>query len=233
MSGGEHHPVEGRRLAGEGAERFLLLNREWLRNGDQRTSFNEWLATAETTVPEGQAEGKSSEHGSWQLDGENVFRRYEFPGVPSPGITTSLRIELHAYRALNGSILASLRFELRPYLYLLPDRMPIGQAGELVTPPFAVALWAAAPGAGTEQSPIYQGGLFEVYACSVEEDAETVMLGTDRTFAVMHWVQAISTGTELTFSICDEHAEPSVKLRLQLPNDQEFAQLYNELQSNL
>lgn len=173
------------------------------------------------------------EKDEWPRISGEVFRRYEFSGVPTPALTTSLRIGVHAYRQPNGSVSTTIRFELRPYLYLIPDQRPIGEPGSIVSVPFHVALWAAAAGAGTEESPTFQGGLIGVYGFSIEEDPETVILGNDARATVMQCVQAISTGTELSFSIYDDQAQPPVKLGLRLPNDQEFAQLYSKLLDHL
>ena len=43
--------------------------------------------------------------------------------------------------------------------------------------------------------------------------------------------KTISTGEKLTFTIYSHEAEPSVRLRLELPNDQNFARLYNQLRA--
>jgi hypothetical protein len=171
---------------------------------------------------------RGSDRGRWQLEGKKVFRSYTFADVPTPGTTTSFRITVPADRTLSGLIYASIEFRLSPYRYMWPDRLPLGEGGEIVESPWAVGLVADAPGAGTEESPLIQGGMFDVWAC--EEDSETVMLGMERIPDVRRCAQAISTGTELTFTLHDE-ANLAVKLRLTLPNDQDFARLFNRLMS--
>jgi hypothetical protein len=178
--------------------------------------------------------------GGWQLkmtgEGEGeVFRRYEFSDVPMPAVTTSLKISIRLFRNLSGVISPSLELELRPYLYLLPDRLPMAETGSIVSMPFCVELSAAF--LALKDPPRWDGALFDVHGCAIEGDMETIVLGTSDRPVVMEVVQTISTGRELTFAIYegraepDDRAEPSpVKLQqTKLANDQEFIPLYNEL----
>ena len=165
----------------------------------------------------------------WHLQGSTLIRFYEFSGSPTPNTTTSLKVVCAVYRAPAGYIMPSFDFYLRPYLYLIPDRVPFEEPGVLVTAPFLVGLMAAAPGEGTDESPLYLGGLFEVSACSIEEDPDTVNVIIDRPPDVGLCVKAFSTGSEITFSIRDDQADRPVKLRLKLQNDQDFERLYNKL----
>jgi hypothetical protein len=90
----------------------------------------------------------------------------------------------------------SFDFYLRPYLYLLPNRVPFED--HFTTAPFLVGLFA--PGAGTDESPLRQGGLFQVLGCSIEDGPDTALLRMEREQEVALWLRAISTGSELTFS---------------------------------
>jgi hypothetical protein len=165
----------------------------------------------------------------WHLQGSTLIRFYEFSDSPAPNTTTSLKIECSVDRADAGYIMPRFDFYLRPYLYLLPDRVPFEEPGVLVTAPFLVGFMAAERGEGTEESPVFLGGSFEVSAYSVEEDPDTVGLIIDRPGVVHLCVKAFSTGSEMTFSIRDEQADHPVKLRLKLQNDQDFERLYNKM----
>jgi hypothetical protein len=212
-------------LAGEGTQRLLLLNQEWLSSGaDPRTSFEEWWAA--------DGNGKisvSAERARWQLRGNKIVRSYDFPGLPNLKTSTFLRIECLIYRELIGSISTNFRFYVRPYLYLMPDRVPFED--HLTEAPFFVGLFASATGAGTEESPLRQGGLFEVHGCS--EDPDTALLITECERDVAQCVKAISTASKLMFSIYDEAADPPVRLRLELQNDNDFKRLYKKLQTSV
>ena len=85
--------------------------------------------------------------GKWHLEGSTLIRFYEFSGSPTLNTTTSLKIVCAAYRAPAGYIVTSFDFYLRPYLYLLPDRVPFED--HFTTAPFLVGLFA--PGAGTDE----------------------------------------------------------------------------------
>ena len=114
--------------------------------------------------------------GKWHLEGSTLIRFYEFSGSPTLNTTTSLKIVCAAYRAPAGYIVTSFDFYLRPYLYLLPDRVPFED--HFTTAPFLVGLFA--PGAGTDESPLRQGGSFEVLGCSIEDDPDTALLRMGR-----------------------------------------------------
>jgi hypothetical protein len=92
----------------------------------------------------------------WQRRGDTLVRSYEFSGMPSPEKTAYLRIECYVTRYLNGNLGTYLRFLLRPYLYLMPNRQPFED--HLTTAPFVVCLFAAGSGAGTEADPLLRGG---------------------------------------------------------------------------
>jgi hypothetical protein len=143
-------------------------------------------------------------------------------------ISTSLKIECLVYRELVGSISTTFRLYIRPYLYLLPDRVPFED--DLTTAPFLAGLFASET-AGTEESPLRQGGLFQVHGCS--EGLDTALLIMDCERDVAQCVRAISSASELTFLIYDQEADPPVKLRLQLRNDSDFKRLYNKLRNSV
>lgn len=161
--------------------------------------------------------------GKWQIERDLLIREYEFSGLPLPQPTGSLRIECWVPQYPSGTIGTEIKFVLRPYLYLLHDQQPFPD--HYVTPPFLVGLTAAGSGQGTEADPILRGGLIEVSAFSIEEQPDTAVLPVNpRDVALV--VRTISTGEKLTFTIYTHEAEPPVKLRLELSNDQDFARLY-------
>ncbi len=163
----------------------------------------------------------------WMVREDQLVREYEFSNLPPPATEANIRIQCSLSRYLNGHIATHLRFCLRPYLYLMPDCLPV--EGEIVETPLAVSLFASGSGAGTEEDPILRGGMFDVAA--YEDEPETAVLFTDVTFCVVQWVKALSTGVELTFAIVDRETG-NIKLRLRLPNDQQFKKLYKNLPAN-
>src|SRR5262245_39282871 len=110
--------------------------------------------------------------GKWHVQGDRFFRVYEFSGLPPPVTSASIKLLCALSTYANGYISKYFRFFLRPYLYLQPSRVPF--EAHYVPAPFFVGL--TGEGAGTEASPLFLGGVFNVSACSVEEDADTVML---------------------------------------------------------
>ncbi len=166
--------------------------------------------------------------GKWQMQEKRIARQYAFPDMPTPESTTSLRIVCSLMRHPNGVVGTYLRFYLRPYVHLLPDRQPFDPEDGLVKAPFSVGLFAAGSGIGTQADPLLRGGLFEVSACGIEDEPETVLLDVTEERDAILGVKAISTGEELTFTVYDNEADPPVKLRLELPNDRDFARLYSQ-----
>jgi hypothetical protein len=86
-------------------------------------------------------------------------------------------------------------------------------------------------GAGTEASPTFLGGIFKLSACSLHACDGMALLEIDQTRDVMACVAVISSGEPITFTLIDGEGGMSIKLRLQLTNDQErrFQQLYGDL----
>jgi hypothetical protein len=160
----------------------------------------------------------------WTVREDLLVREYEFWNLPPPATQTYLRIECFLSRYDNGYIATNLRFCLRPYLYLMPDRSPL--ADHIVDAPFSVSLFASGSGEGTEVSPIFRGGIFDVAA--YEDEPETAFLFTDIETSVALWINALSAGVELTFAIVDRETG-NIKLRLCLPNDQKFKKLCKNL----
>jgi hypothetical protein len=156
------------------------------------------------------------------------IRTYRFYGVTPPEPSTSLKIEFYISRYLSGHVHTRLSFYLRPYLYLLPDRAPFPD--HFVTPPFRLSFFGGS-GAGTEASPTFLGGIFKLSACTLHGCDGMALLEIDQTRDVMACVAVISSGEPITFTLIDEEGGMSIKLRLQLTNDQErrFQQLYGDL----
>lgn len=102
-------------------------------------------------------------------------------------MTSFLRIKCFISKDPSGTVGTSVSFYLRPYHYLLPDQRPFPD--HFVPAPFSVALWAAG-GAGTEASPVFEGGFFEVDG--IEEGLEPETARLDAWKEGMH-----SRGTEL------------------------------------
>jgi hypothetical protein len=170
----------------------------------------------------------SVDYSEWHVDGNTLIRTYKFANVPSPEMSTSLRIECRLSKSPSGFIATEITFCLQPYLYLMRNRRPFED--HFVPAPFSVALWAAG-GAGTEESPVMEGGSFNVSGYSIEDEPETAFLVFGRQDDVMLWVRAIASGREMTFNLSGE-AE-GAKLRLRLPNDLDFYFLYAKLRDKV
>jgi hypothetical protein len=199
-------------------------------NATQRLGRREGIASGkmDATTP-------SVDVSKWQFRAEEnkIIRVYNFSGLPPPETNVSFRIECSVSRYLSGSLDTILHFYLRPYRYLRLGQLRPDEG--LVKAPFSLWLVAAGSGAGTEASPLVQGGMFEVQWCSSwsteenpdEEDPDEVLLNVTRREDVMLCVRTISLGKELTFTLWDQTG----KFQLRLPNDQEFQKLYNKLRS--
>jgi hypothetical protein len=112
----------------------------------------------------------------WRFEEEALVRAYEFLGSAPPATAVSLKIQFSASRPLIGDIYTQVFFYLRPYLHLCPDQKPFQPCSDGdVTAPFYVGLIAAGSGAGTEASPLVQGGFFKVGACAIEDEPDTVL----------------------------------------------------------
>jgi hypothetical protein len=169
----------------------------------------------------------------WQLGAKEVFRFDEFAGVPTSGATTSLRLAVSADRELSGTLSLRLLFELKPYLYLIPDRTIVEEAGVFFRPPFAAAIWSDEAGAGTDASPLFLGAPFGVYAYAIEDDPEMVHLGNDNTQTALQCARAIGNGAPFSFTLYNEKVSPPLKVRFDLDNDREFAVLFDRLIGSL
>jgi hypothetical protein len=167
--------------------------------------------------------------GEWHVERNTLIRTYKFSNLPSPEMTTSLRIECRLSKSPSGFIGTEFTFCLQPYLYLMPNQRPF--ENHFVTAPFSLTMWATG-GAGTEASPLVEGGQFEVRGYSVEDEPETAFLyfGGPRE-NVMLCLRAIASGREMTFTLSDQ-AE-GAKLRLRLPNDRDFYFLYAKLRDKV
>jgi hypothetical protein len=240
-------------IAAEGRQHFLRLNNEWLRSGEKYTPFNDWLvgvirskaepaalkstpATVQETQPRTLGGGWKRvepplQNGKWRFDGSGLVCNYELSDLPPPQTTTSLRIECSVSRYLNGKLDTNLRFELTPYLYLIPDEEPF--EAHLVKAPFVLGLVADGSGKGTEASPLLQGGMFEVNASAYEDAPDTSCLGIISSRDTMLAVRTLTLGSDLTFTLIDYDMEPPVRLRLRLPGDRNFASLYDRLQRSV
>jgi hypothetical protein len=183
---------------------------------------NKILLSAQATVM-----ARSVKVGQWQSVGSAMTRVYEFANQPPLEMTGVLRIECWVSRHPTGVIGTNLCFYLKPYLYLRPSRRPF--ADDLRSAAFSVGLVAAGSGAGTEASPLLQGGLVQVSVSSAGETPDTAFLLVNTKEDVTRCIQAISSGNELTFTLVDYETEPPVKFRLQLPNDRRFSRLYNRI----
>jgi hypothetical protein len=171
----------------------------------------------------------------WQLSEGKLIRNYTFYGVTPPEPSTSLKIEFYISKAPSGYIHTRLSFYLRPYLYLLPDRGPFPD--NYVIPQFRLGFFGGT-GAGTKASPALLAGIFELSffpadECPPGSGDDMAALEMNRTKDVVACVAVLSSGKPITFTIIEAEGGMSIKLRLQLPNDQErrFQQLYGNLQN--
>jgi hypothetical protein len=111
--------------------------------------------------------------------------------------------------------------------------MPDGQAlpDHFVTPPFRMTLFSDVPGAGTEESPVAQGGWFELSAFSSGSENEIVEFCVQRKYE-MAGLKLLSSGNGLTLTLLGD-TEPHAQLRLKLPKHpgRQFHELYRTLDS--
>lgn len=182
-----------------------------------------WGSVRESGKPPVQSE-------KWRFDGSKLVYNYELSQLP-PQTTTSLKIECTVSRYLNGKLGTHLRFNLTPYLYLLPGKKAF--EAHLVKAPFVLGLVADGSGKGTEASPLVQGGMFEVNASAYEETPDTVCLGIISSRDTMLAARTLALGKDLTLTLIDYDSEPPVRLRLRLPGDDNFASLYDRLQRSV
>ena len=191
----------------------------------EKTVGNQGLEKGERILTPGR-EKPSVRSNGWTIKEDRLVREYAFSNLAAPAPETYLRIECSLSQYLSGSIGINLTFCLRPYLYLVPNGVPFDDS--LVTAPFLVSLFAAGSGAGTEDSPIYRGGMFSVAGSSYEEELDTASLYTNNNFSTKHWVTAMASGEQLTFAILEKDTGKPM-LSLTLPNDMEFGRLFKQL----
>jgi hypothetical protein len=164
----------------------------------------------------------------WHVKDGEIVRPYECEESFSPNGKTSLQIKCWFQRELTGRVHTGLDFILDPYVYFMPGQKPLPD--NIITPPFVVGLFAAGNGGGTEADPVMRGGMFKVTAYSKGSAAR---LSVDLTTDISRAVATIAMGEILTFSIYELAAEPPIKLKLSLPNDREFARLYDQVRSKI
>ena len=237
-------------LASDGQQHISSLNAEWLRSGEKHISFNHWVVGGSTakvvaapTKPltnpptsnslrsSGNTIERQLKSGKWRQEGSRLVCEHSVIAVLPEEVATSMRLVCSVSRYLNGTLDTNLRFELTPYLYLLPDGEPFEPP--LIKAPFALGLVADGAGRGTESDPLIQGGVFEVNASAAEDAPETAMLGIVSSRDTMLAVRTLGIGSDLTLTLMDYDAEPPVRLRLRLPGDPSFARLYNQLRSTV
>lgn len=173
--------------------------------------------------------GTPVDPGKWQVDGRAIFRTYRFLEFPSPEINTSLTIRCSLSKYLSGSIGTYLAFQLRPYLHLRFDRNPLDE--DLQKGHFSVGLAAEGSGEGTEASPLFLGGMEEVSACCMGENEDAAMLDVASDFGLKLFLQILSCGRPMTFSLWD--GSKTKKLSLRLPSDHEFGRLYSSVRERM
>jgi hypothetical protein len=164
----------------------------------------------------------------WQLQGQRLVCQLDLSNLPSPQPDTSLEIKCSVSRYLNGTVATDVSIKLRPYLYLMPDGQPLPD--HLVKPPFLLGLVADGSGAGTEASPLVQGGYIETLACAQEDvDAAFLQVSARDTALVL---RTVARGRDMTLTLLARDLG-AVKLRLRIPGDSSFAQLYQRLQNSV
>jgi hypothetical protein len=169
---------------------------------------------------------KPSTDTKWQIEGNYLIRQYEFSGLPSPQPTALLQIVCRLIRnPASGRIATEIKVVLQPYLYLLDDQQPFPDY--FVDAPFLVGLRAASYGQGTDDDPIYRGGLFEVSAYSYEAPDTAALVLNPRDWTKV--LNAVSTGKKLTFGIYTHDLKP--RLCLKLPNEKDFVRLHDQLRA--
>jgi hypothetical protein len=140
--------------------------------------------------------------------------------IACAGISVSLAGHVHAY----------VDFNLRPHRYLGLGELPPQDDG-MITAPFSVSL--IAEGAGTEDSPLLQGGVWcKVFWSSDDDEPELLPLRVRSIEDEVQCLKAMQVGKDMTFTILAE-TEPYQKLQLRLPNDGEFRRLYGDICNRL
>jgi hypothetical protein len=167
--------------------------------------------------------GRGVYYRKWRLDGDMLSCGYRFEGLLAK-TTVSLRIKCHVSKFANGRLQPHVRFFFRPNLFLQPFfREPLDPEAGMTPAPFHVGLISSEAGRGTERSPVMQGGVFTVHAYLEEE---TICLSANDEILCLN---AIWPGKAMAFTIVDPQTEPSVRLRLRLPNDPGFSPLFDKL----
>jgi hypothetical protein len=164
----------------------------------------------------------------WRFERYRIVRTYEFSGLPPPETTTRLEIELLVRKAPSGYVHTSLAFHLRPYIYLTCNRSSLSdRVGRSL---FNVGFYGGT-GRGTEESPMLLGTGFTTEA-EQHGDEDAAMFEINEPRDIKLCMKAISSGDNITFSVIKEDERP-IKLRLELPNDQEklFMTLYQQLEA--
>ncbi len=82
-------------------------------------------------------------------------------------------------------------FTLSPYLRFMTSGKPLDPEEGVVDPPFSIGLVADGSGAGTQESPLLQGGVFGVSACAGEAE-NSVFLRVNSGHDSMRCVSAMS-----------------------------------------
>jgi hypothetical protein len=185
-----------------------------------------------STTSSGQEANASVQVSDWRLENKMLVRTYEFSGLPPPEVKTTLEIEFYVSKAPSGYVHTRLSFNLRPYLYLVPDRSPFPD--HFIDPPFSLGFFGGS-GAGTEESPALLGMVFsQALTAFAPEGEDMAVLELDQPKTVNMCIKIISSGANITFFMISKNKETLVQLRLELPNDQKlrFTSLYQDLLNN-
>jgi RNA polymerase-interacting CarD/CdnL/TRCF family regulator len=172
----------------------------------------------------------SLQGGEWRVDGNTFWRVYEAADQLDSGTKVLLKIECSFSKDLSGEVYNQVNFYLQPYLCFQRSRRPL--VGHLTKPPYSIGLIADGTGKGTEADPIILGGILEVLASSVENEEETAMFSV-HSRAMRTCLRALMAGSDLTFSISDYESDTPIKLRLRLPNTNEFSRLYDRMRRTI
>jgi hypothetical protein len=163
----------------------------------------------------------------WRLEETHLVRTYEFSNLPPPETRAFLKTELWINISPAGGKWTTLSFWLRPYRQLMPDDQALPD--HFVTPPFRMTLFSDVPGAGTEASPAFRGGWFELTAYSSGPENEILEFCVAPTYETL-CLELLSSGDGLTFTLLKD-TEPHAQLRLKLPKHPryQFRELYRTL----